>query len=259
MFTIPMLMTLGIYATSSAMYLLSISGLFPRAHNFARFILILACVTHLLSIGLHHVGGSLPEITSPLSLINLSLFVISGVYVLINIFKRTPMVGAIIAPFITIIMGTLWSSTQTEPYDSIPFITPIHIISSALGFSAFGVSFLASTLYLWADRRMKENRGVGWVHLPSINTCETVARQSVKIGFPFYTIGVITGSIWAFYGGKDRFRLEYAMGLTSWVIFAFLVYVEKRFGLWGRKIAVTTIVGFLAIVALVITYIERRL
>lgn len=99
---------------------------------------------------------------------------------------------------------------------------------------------------------------VGWVaaktrvreRMPETAELERMVYKAVAVGFPFLTLGIITGSVWAsqawgrYWGWDDKETAS----LITWLVFA--VYLHLRFvpkwrGPWVAWVAVT---GFLCVI-----------
>ena len=129
-----------------------------------------------------------------------------------------------------------------------------------VGFLCFAVAFAASAMMVVADRRLRERR-VHASRLPSVAALERVATGSVNVGFPFYTLGIVLGAVWAYWGapeGGETLMPEYMLGVAVWVLYAALVYLFRTTGWRGRKAAVLIMIGFLATIPIVMMYALRR-
>jgi ABC-type uncharacterized transport system permease subunit len=259
-----MLVALVLYGASSILFLLYISGILKQVLAPAKAVLAFAAGAHLVAIGWHHLGGLYPAILSPAGLLSLGVFVGVTAFLVTTMFVRTTTLGAFVATLGAVVIATLVNNAgvpKTGPHlEFIRFVTPVHIASSAIGFLSFGVAFIASALLLVADQRMRERLGRGWPRLPPISTLEFVSFTAIRVGFPFYTLGILLGSVWAYWGGEGGGALlpEYMLGIAVWFLYAILVLVYIMSGWRGRKAAVLTILGFLSTLPIVLMYGLRR-
>ena len=265
MYSAPMLVALAAYGASTTFYMLFLAGLWKGALGWARRALFLAALGHLAAIGYHHLSGLPPGITSAPGLINLGVFLVVATAVVLNVTVNATGAGSILAPLATVVLGTLVNNAGVEMTVThlrfVRFVTPVHIATSAIGFLCFGVAFAASALMILADFRLRDHRGMGWPRLPSIAALDEVAYAAVSIGFPFYTIGIVLGAVWAYWGspeGGGALVPEYMLGVAVWALFAVLVYVFRTTGWRGRKAAALIMLGFLATIPIVLMYALRR-
>lgn len=261
----PMVLALALYATSTVLFMVWLGGLRVSALRLARPALVLAAAAHLWAIGWHHVHHLPPAITATSGLINLGIFTLVAAWLVLSLFVSLPAVGALLAPVATVVLATLLNhgvrlETGAVPHrEVIGFVTPVHIAASAIGFVCFGVAFAAAVLLLVADQRLRERRAGTWPRLPPISRLDAVSAFAVRVGFPFYTLGLVLGAVWAYWGSPDGVLVpEYALGAAVWVLYAVLVYLFVTTGWRGRKAAVLTMVGFLATIPIVLMYGLRR-
>lgn len=261
MYFIPSYVALALYGASAALYMLYFAGFSEYLRVTARIGLVFAAFAHLFAIGYHHVQHLAPPVLSPLSLVNLAVFVIVASYLLLHFFFRTSGLGGIIATFAAVVLGTLINSAgQRIPgIRAIAVLTPLHIAASAVGFLCFLASAVASALRLIAEERLRKYQGLGWPPLPPITSLDTFIFRALRVGFPFYTVGIILGAIWAYWGGEEPPMVgEYLMGVGVWVLYASLILASLRFGWRGRRAAVLVLAGFTATLSIVLMYAFRR-
>lgn len=261
----PMLLALALYGASTAFHLLALSRMWPPALKVGKPVLAVAALAHLLAIGHQHLGAFPPPVTAPSSLMNLAVFAGVAVFVVVDLFARFRILGAFVATVATVVLGTLFNNAGVEHTAGhltfMRFVTPVHIAASAIGFLCFLVSFVASTLAILADQRLRERRGQGWPPLPSVSRLEEWSAGAVRIGFPFYTLGIVLGAVWAYWGGDGGAVLlpEYLLGVGVWVLYAVIVLLAATTGWRGRRAAVLSVVGFLSTIPIVLMYALRRL
>ena len=227
-----MLLALALYGASAVFHLLALSRVWPRALSVAKPLLAAAALAHLLAIGHQHLGGFPPPVTAPSSLLNLALFAGVAAFVVFDLFARTRIAGAFVAPIALLVLATLFNHAGTqqtaEHLRFMRFVTPVHIATSAVGFLCFAVSFAASTMAILADQRLRERRGRGRIPLPPLSRLEDWSAGAIRIGFPFYTLGIILGTVWAYWGGDGGAVLlpEYLLGVGVWVLYAVIVLLS---------------------------------
>jgi ABC-type transport system involved in cytochrome c biogenesis permease subunit len=73
----------------------------------------------------------------------------------------------------------------------------IHVGLILIGYSALFFSFFASILYLVQERNLKAKATTGgfWSRLPALATIDEIGYKCLVFGFPFMTLGLISGAI----------------------------------------------------------------
>lgn len=266
MHSVPMLVALSLYGASAVLHLLALARTWPAAEKAARPLLAVSALAHLLAIGHQHLGKFPPDILAPSSLINLGVFVGVTVHVVFDGFRRTRLMGSFVAPIATLTLATLYNHAGAlqDPgrhLEFVRFVTPVHIVAMTAGFAAFGVAFVASTLAIVADLRLRERHGRGWPPLPPLGRLEEWSAGAVRVGFPFYTLGIILGGVWAYWGGDGGAILlpEYLLGVGVWILYGVIVLLAATTGWRGRRAAVLTVMGFVSTWPIVLMYALRRL
>jgi cytochrome c-type biogenesis protein CcsB len=124
-----------------------------------------------------------------------------------------------------------------------------HVMTCFVGYAAFAVAFGVSILFfLKSPGRQKISGFVSMI--PDQDTLDELTHQMVMFGFLFLSIGIITGSVWANqawgrYWGWDP---KETWSLITWLIYATLLHARMMRGWMGKKIAVLSIIGFLAVI-----------
>jgi cytochrome c-type biogenesis protein CcsB len=128
-----------------------------------------------------------------------------------------------------------------------------HVITCFFAYAAFGVSFGLSVMY-FLKRLDNDKRNSTFLKLiPRKGILDDLNYQMVAIGFLMLTLGIITGSVWAYsawgrYWGWDP---KETWSLITWFIYAALLHSRMVRGWTGKKIAIMSIIGFFCVL---ITY-----
>src|SRR3990172_293284 len=74
----------------------------------------------------------------------------------------------------------------------------IHTSLAVLGDAAFAFAFIVSVMYLIQERQLKaKHLGAIFHRLPSLDIMDTLGYKALTFGWPLFTLGMLTGSIWA--------------------------------------------------------------
>ncbi len=126
----------------------------------------------------------------------------------------------------------------------------IHIGLAFLGNAAFAMAFGIGVMYLIQERFVKSKHLGGlFKRLPNLQMLDEINYRLISIGFPLLTLAIITGAIWAenALGGYWRWDPKEVWSLITWLIYALILHVRLTSGWRGRKVAVLSILGFLAV------------
>jgi ABC-type uncharacterized transport system permease subunit len=120
----------------------------------------------------------------------------------------------------------------------------VHIALALLGIAAFVLNFAGAIMYLLQERQLKARRpGAFYYRLPSLETLDRLTFRTLTLGFPFLTVGLMLGALWA--GRLDPLIVSSAI---AWVIYALTLAGRAIAGWRGRRAAYFAIVGFAALV-----------
>lgn len=123
-----------------------------------------------------------------------------------------------------------------------------HVMTCFVGYAAFAIAFGTSIMYLF--KRRESDAEIGLIaRLPSARVLDELTHQMVMFGFLFLSVGIITGAVWANaawgrYWGWDP---KETWSLITWFVYAILLHARLMRGWQGKRIALISILGFLAV------------
>lgn len=132
--------------------------------------------------------------------------------------------------------------------DDWPFM--LHIVSSLLAYSLFGITTLIAVLILWLSRDLHRHRlSPSRSFLPPLLSLEKMMFQSMWAGFALLTVSVVSGTFFseAVFGRPLTFTHKNLFGVLSWFIYAGLLLKRSMMSWRGKRPAVWTIVGFVCL------------
>ncbi|MDA8404148.1 MAG: c-type cytochrome biogenesis protein CcsB [Desulfobacteraceae bacterium] len=127
-----------------------------------------------------------------------------------------------------------------------------HVMTCFIGYAAFTIAFGISIMFLVKSSKEAKASGeqpsVITSRIPSFDILDDLTHQMVTFGFLFLSIGIITGAVWANqawgrYWGWDP---KETWSLVTWLIYASLLHARLMRGWKGKKIALLSFIGFLA-------------
>ncbi|MBW2146103.1 MAG: c-type cytochrome biogenesis protein CcsB [Deltaproteobacteria bacterium] len=167
---------------------------------------------------------------------------------------HAPILGAFVSPLVLILI--LYASAC--PQEIVPlqpalksFWLPIHTGVAFLANGFLSIAFCVGIMYLIQENRIKKKK-IGKLHklLPSLDVLDDISYRSLKIGFPLLTIGIITGAVWASsaWGSYWSWDPKETWSLITWLLYAALLHQRLTVGWRGRRAAIMTVAGFIAII-----------
>lgn len=127
----------------------------------------------------------------------------------------------------------------------------VHIALAMVGIAAFVFNFAGAIMYLLQERQLKTKRpGRFYYRLPSLQTLDRLTFQTLALGFPFLTTGLVLGALWAriAWGSAFTFDPLAFFSFVAWVIYAGTLAGRAAAGWHGRRAAYFSIFGFAALV-----------
>ena len=136
--------------------------------------------------------------------------------------------------------------------------SPVHVAASALGFLSFCLSYGVAALFVLKDGRLRGHRGAfGRLKLPPLQTLERLMYRILLTGFVLFTLGAALGMVQAVGQRGLGFQPKYTLAALSWLCFALVLGLRWLTGWTGRRAAFLVALGFVANLAVVMTYYAR--
>ena len=117
-----------------------------------------------------------------------------------------------------------------------------HVAAAMLAYGMFAIGFGAAAIYL-------VRRYYIGTDASRLETLENTAHHAVLIGFPFMTLTIVLGALWADiawgrYWGWDP---KETSSLVTWLVYAAYLHARVLRGWRGSKSVFLIVVGFLAV------------
>jgi ABC-type uncharacterized transport system permease subunit len=254
------LVTEVLYAGAGALFLAHLLGRSGRLLAVARWALVAALAVHLALIGSLCLRGANP-LRDVAGAMSLSAWLLAVGYLLTTVRSRLKVIGALVAPAACALLvgARMLPLGEPLPVPTLSLLGKVHIALAALGVAAFGIAAAVAIIYLLQEAALKSRRVSALSRrTPSLTALDDAGRRAILVGFPVFTLAVITGLVWATRLPGEGFRLEHLISAVTWTIFASLIAARISVGLRGRRAAWLTIVGFAATLAVLLIYLGRR-
>jgi len=193
-----------------------------------------------------------PPLGSLTDAISVAVWVIVLLEVLIEQRTGVRVLGAFVLPIAVVLSLKV---TSSRPGALVPALTSawiwIHIALAMVGIAAFVFNFAGAIMYLLQEHQLKTKRpGAFYYRLPSLQTLDRLTFRTLALGFPFLTIGLVLGALWAraAWGSTFTFDPVAVLSFVAWLIYAGTLAGRAAAGWHGRRAAYFSIVGFAALV-----------
>jgi len=163
---------------------------------------------------------------------------------------RVPVLGAFVLPVVLafgLSAATLPGEIRALPPALRSAWIGVHVTLAMLGIAAFVLNFAGSLMYLIQERELKSKRlGAFYYRLPSLETLDRLTFRTLTLGFPFLTVSLILGVVWAksAWGSLLAWDPLALFSLLAWLIYAATLGGRAVAGWRGRRAAYGAIVGF---------------
>lgn len=152
---------------------------------------------------------------------------IAAVYIGLEAAYRFRVVGALASVMALLVLA--YASMQDEtirplmPALQSNWLT-VHVITYFIGYAAFGISFITSIVYLIVRPFSKDTAKKTETENDEMTPrkFDKLGYQLVALGFPFLTLGMITGAVWAKKAWGDYWSWD---PKETWSLITWLVYL----------------------------------
>jgi ABC-type uncharacterized transport system permease subunit len=186
---------------------------------------------------------------------SLLAFLSMTLFMLVYVIYHTTSPGVVVFPVVFFL--TFVAAVDQQPVLLTTFVQRrgwliAHIILIFTGYAALVLSFGASLLYLLQERRLKSKKPASMSSfLPALEVIDQIGYRSLLLGFPFMTLGLITGSVVAVttYGHVDFLDPKILLSLLMWIVYMLMVFTRWNSGWRGRRAAFLATFAFVAALA----------
>jgi len=246
----------------------------PKNTNIFRFSKVLVVSSNILFF-ITLLGRWIGEGYFPLSNLYESLIFlswgISTIHLLIEFKTGSRLIGAISTPILFFISGFSSLTLPTDMQKALPLVPSLqsnwlmmHVSMMMISYATLIVGSLLSILYLaftffkkneiTADINISGsevtlNKTLNFSKLSLLETVDTWSYRIIGLGFPFLTIGIISGAVWAneAWGSYWSWDPKETWALITWLVFAIYLHSRLLKGWQGKKAAIVGSTGFFVI------------
>ena len=221
-------------------------------HRLAVLAMLAGWGAHTVALIVRAVELGAPPLGSLSDAISVGVWVVVVLEIMIEQRTGLRVLGAFVLPIVVLLS---LKALTTRPASLAPALASawiwIHIALAMVGFAAFVFNFVGALMYLLQERQLKTKRpGAFYYRLPALETLDRLTFRTLALGFPFLTVGLLLGAIWArtAWGSALTFDPLAFFSLVAWVIYAGNLAGRAAAGWHGRRAAYFAIFGFAALV-----------
>lgn len=212
--------------------------------SIARFLLKSGFVLHSIMIGLRWHEAGRPPFANMFEALVLFAWAVILVYIIFEIAYQSRFL-AIPVNILSVVFLSAALPSESAIKPLLPALQSkwmsVHVITYFVGYASLSIAFVLSAIYLLLARQKKHDLAV-------LSTLDEFTYRLIIFGFPFLTIGMITGSVWAnsAWGTYWNWDPKETCSLITWLVY--VVYLHARFskGWKDKKSAYLSLLGFLA-------------
>jgi len=197
---------------------------------------------------------------------------ISTTHLFVELKTQSRLIGAIAAPIVFFISDFSSLTLPTEMQKALPLVPSLqsnwlmmHVTMMMVSYATLIVGSLLSILYvafIFFNKKKDEEQleslssndssfavKASYSKLSLLETLDVWSYRIIGLGFPFLTIGIISGAVWAneAWGSYWSWDPKETWALITWLIFAIYLHSRLLKGWQGQKAAILGSCGFFVI------------
>ena len=196
---------------------------------------------------------------------------ISSMHLFIEYKTKSRLIGSLSAPILFFISGFASLTLPTDMQKALPLVPSLqsnwlmmHVSMMMVSYATLIVGSLLSILYLAfnffiskkkttlissGDSNSAIQSTLDYSKISLLQTVDTWSYRIIGLGFPFLTIGIISGAVWAneAWGSYWSWDPKETWALITWLVFAIYLHSRLLKGWQGEKAALVGSGGFFVI------------
>ena len=173
---------------------------------------------------------------------------------------RTKLLGAVLLPITLLIISFASLILPTQMQEAAPLVPALqsnwlmmHVSMMMLSYATLILGSLLSILFLvvqkFTTNSNKIQKNLAQTKVQLLENIDTWSYRTIGLGFPFLTIGIIAGAVWAneAWGSYWSWDPKETWALITWLIFAAYIHARLTKGWIGEKAALLGSIGFIIV------------
>ena len=231
-----------LYFLVAILFLGSVLGQNKLLKHFSLYLTIAAFILHSIDLALLAMGSGHATLLHGQFYFSLLAWTLLLIYLVIWWRLKLEFLALTAAPLALILFTS--SMAVTKQHLSIPsqlsgLWFSLHIGALFLSIALLAMAFGAGIAYLYLDKKIKHKAKLTQYEadFPSLANFDRANHWAVALGFPLFTIGLLSGFVWARFTWGKIFSWDpkEIATLVIWFIFAYLFHQRLAVGWKGRK------------------------
>jgi cytochrome c-type biogenesis protein CcsB len=176
---------------------------------------------------------------------------------------RTKLLGAILLPIVLLVISFASLILPTQMQEAAPLVPALqsnwlmmHVSMMMLSYATLILGSLLSILFLVVQKFITSTnklqlstKNAAQTKTQLLENIDTWSYRTIGLGFPFLTIGIIAGAVWAneAWGSYWSWDPKETWALITWLIFAAYIHARLTKGWVGEKAALLGSIGFIIV------------
>ncbi|MDY7000673.1 MAG: cytochrome c biogenesis protein CcsA [Thermodesulfobacteriota bacterium] len=251
---------IALYFIGSVVFLAGMLGRKNALKKTAEFSALLGFALHTLYLGLYLGAHRIEALVHGNLYFNLLGWVFMLIFFLLWWKHKLEFLALIASPLALLLFLSSLSTTALKvkmPDALSGLFFGLHIALIFLSLAFLAMAFGAGLIFLHLEKKIKTKAKLTGFRkdLPALSTFDAANYWSVVAGFPLFTVGILSGFIWAkiTWGRLISWDPKEIVSVFIWLCYAFLFHQRLALGWRGRKPAGMAILVFvLSVLSLVI-------
>jgi len=175
------------------------------------------------------------------------------VFLAVEFRRQIHVLGSFMVPLalVSLVTAAAFRSEGTATLQPVFKTLWVHVTLSMLGTVGFAVAFVAGVMYLIQDGLLKSKRfNILYAKLPALDYLDHLNQQSIVMGFPLLTLGIISGAFSAeiVRGTYVNWNPEQTWAMVTWGFYFVVLVGRLTIGWRAKRAAYLTIIGFAGVI-----------
>ncbi|MGI9861885.1 c-type cytochrome biogenesis protein CcsB [Moorella naiadis] len=243
-----------LYLLAMVLYFIALTRRREKTGRLAFFVTTIAFILHTLALGARTLAAGRLPFSNMYEFTSLFAWGIALVFLVVARRYAIQALGAFVLPLIFALLGY----AAVLPREIRPLVPALqsywlqlHVFTAILAYGGFGLSFGVAIMYLLKERQELAGKLFSPFYrlLPDLRTLDELNYSAIAFAFPFMTLVLITGAIWAerAWGAYWSWDPKETWALITWLIYAVYLHARLTYGWKGHRAAWMALIGFLAV------------